>query len=196
MDLTTETTQSTKRSKAWVREGMIRLGTLMVRSREFRGWNLRECSEYILDKTGVSVQLRTIMLMEKGALFPQWNTFCAIAESQYIKGSGKVLTLEELMDVASGVYSYIFKPQIMDKHIRDCIAELVDEHCAKNDLTHPGFAKLYGIASLELEGLLKGWEIEDLEGVLILVSSALVNPRTKKRFRSCQELLDFCKLHR
>ena len=46
---------------------------------------LRECSEYVLQKTGFSIQLRTITLMEKGALFPQWNTFCAIAESQYVQ---------------------------------------------------------------------------------------------------------------
>ena len=188
MNATTEK----KISKQWTREGMTRLGILINRSRQLKGWSLRECCEYILAQTEFSVQVRTLALLERGALFPQWNTFCAIAESGFIQGSGKLLTIEQLMDVASGQYSYIFNPEPMDRYIRECIGDLVEDHCKKNDQTRSEFCKLYGMTVAELDGLIRGKDLDDVEGVLILVASALVNPLTRKRFRTCQEMFDYC----
>lgn len=190
-----ETKITKKTSRIWTKEGMIVFGNLMRRSRQLRGWTLRQCQDYIIGSTGGKVQFRTIQQIERGTIMPMWNTFCAIAESGFIQASGKMLTLEELMEVASGNYSNILSPITMEYHIRKCITRLVDEHCDRNDCSRAEFARMYGIGAVELDCLTKGKEVDDLEGVLILVSSALVNPTTQKRFRSYQELLEYCDLH-
>lgn len=191
----TTATTKTKKSKIWTKEGMFVFGSLMRRSRQLRGWTLRQCQDYIIEQTGGQVQFRTIQQIERGSVFPLWNTFCAIAESGFIQANGKLLTLEDLMNVASGNYEEIIAPGIMERHIRKCIADLINKHCDRNDCSKAEFARMYGISAIELDGLIKGRELDDLEAVLILVSSALVNPITQKRFRSYQELLEYCALH-
>ena len=192
---TTATAKTTKKSRIWTKEGMLVFGSLMRRSRQLQGWTLRQCQDYIIEKTGGRVQFRTIQQIERGTVLPMWNTFCAIAESGFIQANGKLLTLENLMDVASGNYEEIIAPGVMERHIRKCIADLIDSHCDRNDCSRAEFARMYGISAVELDCLIKGREIDDLEAVLILVSSALVNPTTQKRFRSYQELLEYCTLH-
>jgi hypothetical protein len=189
------TTRSKQASKIWTKEGMLVFGSLMRRSRHLMGWTLRQCQDYIIDSTGGKVQFRTIQQIERGTIMPMWNTFCAIAESGFIQANGKLLTLEELMEVASGNYQNILRPGIMEHHVRKCIANLIDNHCDRNDCSRNEFARMYGINPIELDCLIKGREVDDLEAVLILVSSALVNPTTEKRFRSYQELLEYCTVH-
>jgi transcriptional regulator with XRE-family HTH domain len=188
-------TTTKKISKIWTKEGMIVFGAMMRRSRHLRGWTLRQCQDYIIESTGGKVQFRTIQQIERGTIMPMWNTFCAIAESGFIQANGKMLTLENLMDVASGNYEEIIAPGTMERHIRNCIADLINKHCDRNDCSKAEFARMYGISAVELDDLIKGRELDDLEAVLILVSSALVNPITQKRFRSYQELLEYCSLH-
>lgn len=172
--------------KIWTKAGLTVLGEVIRRSREEKGLNLRDAACLICATTPVSVAYSTLGSIEKAANEPKYNTLAAIAASGLVERNGKILNIYDFIEIASESESEVANMEIL--------ARLVQKHLLKNKITLQDFAESCRIPLSDMQSIVRGEKVEDLELCLSFMCGYIINPETGGRFTSYLELAAYCSL--
>lgn len=181
------------RSIYWTKQGLLDLGIVFQRSREEQGLSLRQAVDIVERRLlhiplyeGIkgTVSYCTLSRIEKGYGEPRFNTLSAIATTKLITcNRGIPLSIYDIMDIASENFSW---------NSTKVLSRLVEFYLEDQESTLDRMSWESGIDFVDLFTIYQGRRSIDFETDLILLSSILINPRTKIPFGDVDLLTDFC----
>ena len=89
------------------RAGLVRLGSILKKTRIENGWSMDELIKYLHEVTGKKLSKSTISNLERGNQEPDWVTISTLVHGCFLKNEKGVLYKEQdLFEIACERYPY------------------------------------------------------------------------------------------